>query len=57
MGEDELIEALLLVALAILAATLISKAARRIKLPAPVGFLLFGVLLRAASTSAQSRRS
>ena len=46
MGEHELIEALLLVAAAILAATLITKGTRHIGLPPAVGFMLFGVGLR-----------
>ncbi len=46
MGQQELIESLLLVAVVILAATLITKATRRVGLPPAVGFMLFGVGLR-----------
>jgi Kef-type K+ transport system membrane component KefB len=47
VNEHELIEPFLLVALAILAAMLITKGARKIGIPPSVGFLLFGVGLRA----------
>ncbi|PRQ02384.1 High-affinity Na(+)/H(+) antiporter NhaS3 [Enhygromyxa salina] len=47
MGDGEIIEPLLLVSGAILAATLISKVARRLRVPGAVGFLLVGLALRA----------
>ena len=46
MAEADLIEPLLLVALVILAALLITKIAKRFHVPATVGFVLFGVALR-----------
>ena len=47
MSEHDVIEPLLVVATAILCATLIAKLARKLGLPASVGFMLFGIGLRA----------
>lgn len=46
MSEHDVIEPLLVVAAAILCATLIAKLARKLGLPASVGFMLFGIGLR-----------